>query len=155
METSTKIIIGLFGVSAIGYGYYKAVNKLSFAPAGIELSPDGTALQVKIAITNPSIFPIPFPPTTLTITDSSGNVLGTITSTLTQWIAANGVSDVYGVVNENVGTLATMLKNAITTLTVPTFNITGNINFGPIVVPVNTSVNPLSAISGYEVADYI
>ena len=140
METGMKVVIGLGVASVLGYTYYEGAKKLSFSVAGFQVNPDGT-YSLQIAINNPNTFYMyPVPPCTLNAYDTSGNLIGQVVSTVTQWVSANGTTNITGTVTPNIGNLVTTLANAIKTMTLPSgIEIKGTIAFGPFNMNVDTT----------------
>lgn len=142
MTDGWKVFWGIAGIGTIaGIAYYKAINNLQFAPSGVQLSPDGSALQLIIKVTNPSAFGFPFPPATFTVTDSNGNALGTGYTYSWQYIAGHSTTEIYVDVNPQVGNLFTALMQAIQNRALPAININAIVHPGPFSIPINTSVS--------------
>jgi len=134
--------VGLY----LGFESYKnGINDLVIALDGFEQPGDGS-IQVRLKITNPSrFFGYPVPKMVVNAYDASGTFLGTITNTQPQYIPANQVSYIYGVISPNLNDLITTIVDIIANGLQSTSNLIlqGDIEIGSILIPFSTKTGAL------------
>jgi hypothetical protein len=141
MKTTTKQLL-FAGAAAAGAGFYfyrDGINKLQFSLDGYVPGPDGT-IQMRIRVTNPSLFfGYPVPRMLVNAFNSEGSFAGSIINHQMQWIPANAVSYIYGIVRPDYANLATVIANVINGGALPTgLTFNGEIIVGRIRIPFET-----------------
>lgn len=141
MKTSTKIVLG--GIAAVGVGavlYRRGIDNIRFDIDGFSLADNLTDILIRIRATNPNrFFGYPVPQMFVVVFDKQGNQLGTIITDRLQYIQANGVSFLYGIIKPTWGGLANVLTTTITTGEFPTDLVfTGEITIGGFRIPFDT-----------------
>lgn len=137
-KTILYFALGAAGTAAVGGWLYKnGANNLVFDISGFAFAKDGTLL-ITLAVTNPNrFFGYPVPQFNLTATDGNGNIIGTITNSVLQYIATNADTLITGTVTPNYLNLTATALTSLASQAVPTgITLTGTATIGPFQIPI-------------------